>query len=108
MDGLGYLSALCVPHHDAIQSNGVPRSEDSDAMLLKYPEQISIGIDENAALVVANGQARTISADGTAGCVVKKVVFSGNGPAVIERIPFTHSHGSVPLEVLLSGRVGNE
>lgn len=78
-------------------------------MLLKFPDYLSIGIDENAAFVVADGQARTVSADGKAGCVIKKVVLSKNGPAVIERNPFTHSHGPVPLEhLLLSGRVGNE
>lgn len=74
-------------------------------MLLKYPEQLSIGIDENAAFVVTGGHARTISADGTAGCVLKKVVQCANGTPVIERIPFTCSHGAVPLELLFSGRV---
>ncbi|GAX21135.1 hypothetical protein FisN_1Lh189 [Fistulifera solaris] len=105
VEGLGYIPALCVPHHDTIQSNGVPRSEDSDAMQLKYPDQISIGIDENAALIVTDGRARVISADGNAGCVLKKVVTSQNGPAVIERIPFTHDHGSVRFDLLLEGRI---
>lgn len=103
MEGLGYLPALCVPHHDAIQSNGVPRSDDSDLMLLRFPDQPSIGIDENAALIVADGQARTVSADGKAGCVFKKVSLSREGSAVIERIPFTQLHGSIPVESLLNG-----
>jgi hypothetical protein len=73
VEGLGYLPALCVPHHDATQSNGLPRSQDSDAMLLKYPEQACIGIDEAAALVITDGYARAVSGDGKAGCC-KKVV----------------------------------
>jgi cyanophycinase-like exopeptidase len=74
-------------------------------MLLRYPDKLSIGIDENAAFIVAGGRARVISADGNAGCVIKNVVTSENGPAVIERIPFTYNHGSVPLDLLLKGRI---
>lgn len=106
MNGLGYLPALCVPHHDVIQSNGVPRSKDSEEMLFKFPNQPSIGIDENAAFIVANGHARTISADGKADCVVKRVILAKDGSQVMKRTPFTPSHGSIPVDVLWNGNFG--
>lgn len=101
VEGLGYLPALCVPHHDATQSNGLPRSQDSDAMLLRYPDQSSIGIDENAALVVSNAKAWTVSADGTASCVVKRVL----GDSQIKAFAFRESHGAVGVSALLEGEI---
>jgi len=101
VEGLGFIQALCVPHHDATQSNGLPRSLDSDAMLLKYPEQPSIGIDEAAALVVTSGMARVVSADGKAACCVKIVDSSGK----IQTQRFTQEHVPIPLESLLGGKL---
>ena len=60
---LGYLQALCVPHHNASQSNGVLRSQDSDQMMIERPEQPCLGIEENAVFVVEGNRAWVVSAD---------------------------------------------
>jgi cyanophycinase-like exopeptidase len=72
-------------------------------MLLRYPDQPCIGIDENAALVVFGGKARTVSGDGSAGCVVKRVVKHQKGSSEIEASPFLEKHGSIALANLLAG-----
>lgn len=81
--GLGMVPALCCPHHDQIQSNGVARADDFDAMLLRNPGEIGICIDNNAAFVVEGDQWFTLStgpwehAD-KGGGVQKKVFDNGN------------------------------
>ena len=50
--GLGFLPGLVCPHFDRVQSNGVLRREDFEAMLLRQPLDIGLGIDHWAALVV--------------------------------------------------------
>mmetsp|Transcript_14287 Transcript_14287/g.40651 ORF Transcript_14287/g.40651 Transcript_14287/m.40651 type:complete len:356 (-) Transcript_14287:29-1096(-) len=58
VDGLGYIpNTLCVPHYDATQSNGLPRTQDSDEMLRQAENKhlVCVGIDENAAFVVNDG-----------------------------------------------------
>jgi hypothetical protein len=107
---LGYIPAMCVPHHDATQSNGLPRADDSDGMIWIYPELPLIGIDENAALVVSNGQARVVSGDGIAGCVVKRVVVSeaeadSNQPRRLQATVFREAHGNIDLKQVLQGRL---
>ena len=105
MEGLGYVPALCVPHHDATQSNGLPRSQDSDKMLLKYPEQPLIGIDENAAFVVHKGKASVVSGDnGVAKCVLKRVVVKAGsgGKPTIEQKDLLDDRSSIDLNLLLS------
>ena len=97
---------MCVPHYDATQSNGLPRSEDSDAMLLNYPRLPSIGIDENAALVVSKGQARVVSGDGIAGCVVKRVVVevdeeTNESKPQLRSTLFREAHGNINLKQVL-------
>lgn len=37
VEGLGFFPGLICPHHDKIQSNGVPRCEDLNSMLLRHP-----------------------------------------------------------------------
>jgi len=59
--GLGFIPALCCPHHDQIQSNNVPRSDDFDQMLLRNPGEVGICIDNNAAFVVEGDKWRTLS-----------------------------------------------
>jgi len=80
-------------------------------MLLKlYPNlhEPCVGIDENAALVVADGKVRVVSGDGKAGCVVKQVVKGMNiqekQDSKVNIKQFTEKHGSVSLEDFLSGR----
>ena len=65
-------------------------------MLLKHPDQACVGIDEAAALVVVGDRVRTVSGDGKAGCVLKRVVDSK-----IQAFSFTEQHGEVPLEDFL-------
>ena len=49
---LSYLPGLVCPHYDRTQSNGKPRSQDFDEMLLRHPNELGICIDHNAALVI--------------------------------------------------------
>ena len=71
-------------------------------MLLRYPDQPSIGIDENAALVVSDGKVRAVSGDAAAGCVVKRVTNQEAVP-MIQDFPFLEKHGWTSLDDLLSG-----
>jgi cyanophycinase-like exopeptidase len=109
VEGLGYIPAMCVPHHDATQSNGLQRSDDSDVMSLNYPKLPSIGIDENAALVVSNGQARVVSGDGIAGCVVKRVVEvdeeTNESKPRLQSTLFREGHGNINLQQVLQGQL---
>jgi dipeptidase E len=49
---LGFLPGLVCPHHDKVQSNGVLRAIDFDAMLLRHAGEQGICIDHWAALCV--------------------------------------------------------
>jgi hypothetical protein len=91
-----------VPHHDATQSNGLPRSQDSDKMLLKYPEEPLIGIDENAAFVVHDGLAYVVSGDGVAKCVIKRAVKGADGQPIIEEKALLDNDKRIELSNLLS------
>merc|ERR1712129_485509 len=41
---LGFLPGLVCPHHDRVQSNGILRATDYDAMLLRHPGMASLSI----------------------------------------------------------------
>merc|ERR1719361_2583708 len=56
--GLGLLPGLCCPHHDSIQSNGVPRKTDVDQMLLRHPGERCICLDNNSAIIVEGDEYR--------------------------------------------------
>ena len=102
VDGLGFLPGLCVPHHDVAQSNGVPRTLDSNEMMKENPDQPCIGIDEEAILVVEGTQARVLSAKGDATCYVKVCEDSSvDGETKIISYPFTEEDGQIPIENLL-------
>jgi dipeptidase E len=49
---LGILPGLVCPHHDKVQSNGVPRASDLDAMLLRHAGERALCIDHDAVLVL--------------------------------------------------------
>jgi peptidase E len=133
VEGLKLLPALCVPHHDVTLSNGQPRAQAADQFLLsQYYEQQEdsekeyndddehsvhstlppcIGIDEQAALVVANDMVRVVAASQNATCHVKHVVEINCGPcpaspcksiSVLDN-EFGQEHGSIPLKDLLAG-----
>jgi dipeptidase E len=67
--GLGFLPGLVCPHFDKTQSNGVPRAEDFDGMLLRHAGESGIGIDHWAALIVEGEQYRVLSLPGYPGSV---------------------------------------
>ena len=132
VEGLKLLPALCVPHHDVTLSNGQPRAQAADQFLLsQYYEQQEdsdidsdddeqsvhsalppcIGIDEQAALVVANDMVRVVAASQNAICHVKHVVEVNCGPCPASPCKsisvfdneFGQKHGSIPLRDLLAG-----
>jgi len=70
INGLGFLPGLVCPHHDKVQSNGVLRAKDFDAMLRRHPGERGICIDHWAALVVDGESFRTISLPGKPGSVL--------------------------------------
>jgi len=88
---LGLLPGLCCPHHDRTQSNGLPRRQDFDAMLLRHPGEVGVCIDHWAALIVDGAEYRVFtvsgkdgSVDGQPGVLRKRVV---DGAVCTEQIP---------------------
>lgn len=72
--GLGFFHALCVPHYDVAQSNGMRRADDSNRLVLDTPDLACIGIDEKAALVVVGDHVSCVSGDGGKSMCYKKYV----------------------------------
>jgi len=106
VDGLGFIPALCIPHHNITPSNGRPRAVDSDEMLLRYPDQAAIGIDELAAVVVSDNQAWVVSADSDAACCVKRVVDDDEESVRIVTQKFLAADGPITLgNLLLLGKM---
>mmetsp|Transcript_5902 Transcript_5902/g.7449 ORF Transcript_5902/g.7449 Transcript_5902/m.7449 type:complete len:434 (+) Transcript_5902:60-1361(+) len=68
--GLGFLPGLCCPHGDMVQSNGVPRSDDFDEMLLRHDGERGICIDHWAALLIKGGEYRIVCCENRPGSVV--------------------------------------
>ena len=60
IDGLGIIKALCVPHYDVVQHNGILRAEASETMVKGLADYPCIGIDEEAAFVVDGDCVRVI------------------------------------------------
>ena len=79
---LGILPGLVCPHHDKVQSNGVHRSDDFDAMLLQHPTELGIGIDDWAALVVEDDMYRVLSIEGRQGSVLEEWMGDAGGGSV--------------------------
>lgn len=52
IDGLGFLPGLCCPHHDRVQSNGIPRADDFEKLLRRHPTERGICIDDWTALEI--------------------------------------------------------
>ena len=70
VNGLGFLPGLICPHHDVTQSNGILRSVDFDAMILRHSSEFGIGIDHWAALEISNGNFRVISVKDKVGSAI--------------------------------------
>ncbi len=84
--GLGLVPALCCPHHDTTQSNGVARATDFDRMMLENPAEVGICIDNNCAFIYESQQGgeaswRAVSSGswehGESGGLSKKVYHNG-------------------------------
>lgn len=101
--GLGYLPALCVPHHDATQSNGILRSVDSETMMTESPELPCVGIDEDAALVVKGDAVWVVSTNDAAKCYLKRCRSIEGKEFSIQAQAFDESHGSILLSNLWEG-----
>lgn len=67
---LGFLPGLLCPHHDRVQSNGVLRADDFDAMLKRHSGEHGICIDHWAALVVEGAEYRVLAVPGKPGSVL--------------------------------------
>ena len=55
------MPGLCCPHHDRVQSNGILRATDFDAMLHRHPTEVGICIDHNAAFLIDHDVYRVIT-----------------------------------------------
>jgi len=66
---LGFYPGLMCPHHDKTQSNGSPRYNDFDEMMLRHPSERGICIDHWAALVVEGDKYRVWTMEGEQGSV---------------------------------------
>ena len=69
VSALGIWPGLVCPHYDRIQSNGVKRMDDFDAMMKRHPYELGIGIDHHAALEVDGDEFRVIAIPGEIGSV---------------------------------------
>ena len=73
---LGIVPGLCCPHYDKVQSNGVLRATDFDAMVLRHRGERGIGIDHWAALVINGEHFEVCAADGREGSLLDDGTFS--------------------------------
>ena len=94
------MKGLACPHHDSTQSNGVPRSDDFDAMLQRHPAETGVCIDDQAALVIDGDRFCVVASDiaGESNRVTKKVV---NNDGTISATVFHPSSDMQPLANLL-------
>lgn len=100
VSGLGFVPALCVPHYDTVQHNGLHRSAASEVMVRQMSDFPCIGIEEEAAFVVEGDTVRVIdgSNNGNAKCY-KKIFRSENQEMEVMKIE--ESHGIFSLSELL-------
>jgi dipeptidase E len=73
---LGFFPGLVCPHADKVQSNGVLRMTDFDAMMLRHSAERGICIDHFAALVVEGELYSVLSLPGRPGSVLPDGSFS--------------------------------
>ena len=67
---LGIFPGLVCPHADSVQSNGILRMTDFDAMMLRHSGERGICIDHFAALIVEDNHYRVLSLPGRPGSVM--------------------------------------
>ena len=73
---LGLLPGLSCPHHDRVQSNGVLRAIDFDAMMLRHPGEVGVAVDHWATLILDRGRYRVAAIPGMAGSVAADGSFA--------------------------------
>jgi len=73
---LGFFPGLVCPHADKVQSNGVLRATDFDAMMLRHSSERGLCIDHFAALVVEGDRYEVLSLPGRPGSVLPDGSFS--------------------------------
>lgn len=73
-------------------------------MMLQDPEQLCLGIDENAAIVIENETVRVISGDDVAQCYLKCCIQTEDGYDIVAHA-IGESHAPIRLEDLVSGNV---
>ena len=67
---LSLFPGLVCPHADSVQSNGILRMTDFDAMMLRHGGERGICIDHFAALIVEENQYQVLSLQGRPGSVM--------------------------------------
>ena len=97
MEGLGIIKALCVPHYDVLQHNGLLRAKASEKMVKDMAGYPCIGIDEEAAFVVDGDTVKVIQTKEEAK-VYRKVYSSDIGQ--IEVLEMLEKHGDFSLSGL--------
>jgi len=83
--GFGFFPGLLCPHHDQVQSNGIPRSKDFDQMMLRHSGERGICLDHWCAISFNEGSFEIISLDDKPGSLLPDGSFSPDGkgkPAV--------------------------
>lgn len=73
-------------------------------MMLQDPEQLCLGIDDNAALVVQNETTWVVSGDDVAQCYLKCCLQTEDGYDIVAHA-IGESHAPIPLEHLVTGKV---
>lgn len=76
--GLGIIDALCCPHYDTTQNNGVSRADDFTNMMRRHSGEYGIAVDEWAALVIDGDSYRVVSRLNHTGSVGPRDAFATN------------------------------
>jgi dipeptidase E len=88
VEGLGIFPGLVCPHYCRTQSNGVPRMVDFDAMMMRHPLELGLGIDHFAALEIDGDNFRVLSIRGETGSIDLSVPDeSEDGSVDMSRVP---------------------
>lgn len=97
ISGLGIIKALCVPHFDVLQHNGLLRSKASEGMVKEMSGYPCIGIDEEAAFVV-DGDIVNVVQGGEDAKVYRKIFNSKT--MELEIMALEEEHGPYSLSGL--------
>ena len=76
VSGLSWLPGLCCPHYDKVQSNGILRALDFDAMMLRHSGEMGLGIDHWSALKIDGDHYSVLSPEDKVGSVMADGSFS--------------------------------